>query len=141
MAVSDDIELGELLAILAVVGIGGYFVYKYLSSATCILKPGAVPGVTGATTAQAAATTLANCRLKKGGAVVWSCGSDFDYLQPCGQIVTEARHNLLDYVPILNNWGSGPMKYTCVPATCYDFSAPNAMSGLLSVTGGSPASN
>jgi hypothetical protein len=119
MAVSDDIELSELLLIFAVIGAGAYLIYKYLNGATCIVKPGTIPGVTGATTAQANAAVNASCKLKAGGKVVWSCGSDFDYLQPCNQIVTEARHNFLDYVPILNNFGSGPVKYTCVPVACY----------------------
>jgi len=119
MAVSDDIELSELLLIIAAFAVGGYLIYKYLSGATCILKPGAIPGVTGATTAQANAATTAGSILKPGGSTIWSSGSDFDYLQPCGQIVTEARHNFLDYVPILNNFGSGPVKYTCVPIQCY----------------------
>ena len=115
MAVADDIELSELLAILAVVGIGGYFVWKFASSATCILKPGAIPGITGASQSQVQAASTAASVLKSGGAVIKSCGSDFDYLQPCGGIVTEARHNALNYI-----WPwAQPVTYTCVKSCCY----------------------
>jgi hypothetical protein len=132
MSVSDDIGMAELLAILAAVGIGGYLIYKYLGSATCIAKVGAIPGVTGATTAQAQSTAVTASKLKPGGSVIWSCGSDYDYAQPCGQIITEVRHNPWDYVPILNNWGSGPLTYTCVPVACY---SPASTPCLASQTG------
>lgn len=118
---ADDLGMAELLAILAAIGVGGYFVYKYFKSATCITKVGAIPGVTGSTASQATAAVTASSTLKQGGKTIWSCGSDFDYLQPCQQIVTEARHSWLDYIPILNNWTGGPVKYTCVPVTCYCF--------------------
>lgn len=132
MAVSDDIELGELLAILAVVGVGGYLIYKYLVSATCIAKVGAIPGVTGATTAQANAATAASGILKPGGQTIWTCGSCFDYVQPCGQTITEARHNFWDYVPIANNFGSGPISYSCIPIACYDFTKSGVCQSAVS---------
>jgi hypothetical protein len=118
MSVADDIELSELLVIVAAVGVGGYLLWKFMSNATCILKPGTIPGVTGATVAQTQAAAAASCRLKPGGSVIWSCGSDLDYMQPCNKIVTEARHNGWDYVPIVNNWTT-PVKYTDVPISCY----------------------
>ena len=132
--VAEDVELAELLAILAAVAVGGYLIYSYLKGATCIAKVGAVPGVTGATKGQATAASDASAIIKPGGAVVWSCGSCYDYLQPCGQTVTEARSNWADKIPIFNNWTT-PVKYSCVPATCYDFSSDSAMAGLRAVLG------
>jgi hypothetical protein len=126
-----DIELAEMLAILAALGVGGYLVYKYLKSATCIASVGAIPGVTGATTAQASAANTAAKNIKPGGAVIWSCGSDFDYLQPCKGIVTEARHNFWDYIPIVNNFASGPVTYTDVPISCYCFCKPGINQGAV----------
>lgn len=115
--VLEDVELAELLAILAAVGIGGYLIYKFLDGATCIGKVGAIPGITGATEAQVKAACTANDNLRNGGYVIWSCGSDFDYFQPCGKI-TEARHNGWNSVwP----WGTQPVIYTDVPASCYNF--------------------
>lgn len=116
--VIEDVELAELLAIIAAVGVGGYLIYKFLSSATCIGKVGVIPGVTGATQAQVCAANTANNKLQNGGYVVWSCGSDFDYFQPCGGKITEARHNGWNSIwP----WGTQPVTYTCVPVACYDF--------------------
>lgn len=127
----EQFELAEMLAILAALGIGGYFAYKFLKDATCIAKPGAIPGITGASQSQVDAAKTAACRLKPGGAIVMQCGSDYDYLQPCGNTVTEARHNALNYV-----WPwSQPVTYKCVPAACYCFSSDTAQRGLRAVTG------
>lgn len=117
---SDDVGMAELLALVAIFGVGGYFVYKFLKTSTCIASVGAIPGITGATQQQVQAAATAGKTLKPGGATVWSCGSDFDYLQPCGQVVTEARHNWADYIPIWNAIaGTQPVTYTDVPVSCY----------------------
>lgn len=127
----EKFELAEMLAILAVLGIGGYFAYKFLKDATCTAKVGAIPGITGASQSQVCAANVAACTLKPGGAIVYQCGSCFDYLQPCGNTVTKARHNPVNYV-----WPwSKPVTYTCVPAACYDFSSCTAKRGLQAVAG------
>lgn len=113
--IAADVGMAEMLAIVAVIGVGGYLIYKYWKGATCISKVGAIPGITGASQSQVCAANKAASKLKPGGATVWSCGSDYDYLQPCGAIVTEARHNFLNYV-----WPwSEPVTYTDVPIACY----------------------
>ena len=152
--VGEDVELGEVLLILAAVGIGGYFVYKFVSgyfkSATCILNVGAIPGITGATKAQACAPKIAAGELKSGGSTIWSCGSDYDYAQPCGDVV-QVRHSF---------WGQltgTPVTYTTVPrnsyvrpkggtvnpafADCYACeSAPASAAGFPPCCGGKPSS-
>lgn len=113
--IAADVGMAEMLAIAAVIGVGGYLVYKFWKGATCIAKPGAIPGITGASQSQVCAANVAGTKLKPGGATIWSCGSDYDYLQPCGAIVTEARHNFLNYV-----WPwSQPVTYTDLPVSCY----------------------
>jgi len=114
--------MAEFLAILAVFGVGGYFVYRFFKNSTCIAKVGTIPGITGASQSQVCAANTAASQLKPGGRIVWSCGSDYDYLQPCGGIVTEARHNALNYV-----WPwSQPVNYTDVPVAC----APHGICGV-----------
>ncbi len=115
----EDVELGEVLLILAAVGIGGYLVYKfagavadYFQNATDITKVGKIPGITGATEAQVHAAEVAAGTLKQGGSVIWSCGSDFDYVQPCGDVV-QARHTFLGQIT------GTPVTYTTVPAARY----------------------
>lgn len=111
----EDVGMAETLALVAVIGVGGYLIYKYWKGATCITKVGSIPGITGASQSQVCAANVAANKLKPGGATIWSCGSDYDYLQPCGAIVTEARHNPLNYV-----WPwSEPVNYTDVPVSCY----------------------
>jgi hypothetical protein len=114
--VGEDVELGEILLILAAVGIGIYFVYQlvqsFLKSATCLTKVGTIPGVTGATQAQVQAAATAAKNLDPGGSVVWSCGSDFDYAQPCGDVV-QVRHSFFGQL-----FGN-PNTYTTVPRDCY----------------------
>ena len=109
---ADDIELGELVVILGITAAIIYFLHKWLSSSTCLIKVGTIPGITGASQSQVDAAKTAVTNLKSGGKVIWSCGSDFDYQQPCGT-VTQARHNPLNYV-----WPwSDPVTYKCVPAS------------------------
>jgi hypothetical protein len=112
----EDVELGEVLLILAVLGVGGYLVYNFVSgyfkSSLCLNKIGTIPGITGATKAQACAPKIAGCNLKAGGTTIWSCGSDFDYAEPCGNVV-QVRHSF---------WGQlfgTPVTYTTVPRDCY----------------------
>lgn len=131
--VADDIGMAEFLAILAIFGVGGYIVYSFLKKSTCIAKIGTVPGITGASQSQVCAANTAASKLKPGGATVWSCGSDYDYLQPCGKIVTEARHNFVNY---LWPW-SQPVNYTDVPVNCYTVKCGAAFtSGVSAATGG-----
>ena len=118
----EDVELGEVLLILAALGIGGYLIYKaagsisdWFSNATCIAKVGKIPGVTGATQQQVDAAKTAVGKLKPGGRQIWSCGSDFDYQQPCGT-VTKARSN---WVNAIFPWGTEPVTYTDVAADSY----------------------
>lgn len=119
MDLGEDLGLGEVLAILAAVGIGGYLLYQgvqsWLNNATCIAKVGAIPGVTGATKAQACAPKIADQTLKAGGSTIWSAGgccSDFDYAQPCGNVV-QVRHSFWGQL-----WGT-PVTYTTVPRDSY----------------------
>ncbi len=119
--VAEDIELGEVILILAAVGIGGYLVYNgweavkdYFASATDITKVGVIPGITGPSAAQQQATALAAKTLPPGGSIIWSCGSDFDYVKPSGDVI-QARHNVWNYF-----WPwSQPVTYTTVPAGSY----------------------
>lgn len=115
MDVTDDIGLAELLALVAAFAVGGYLIYRFWENATCTAKLGAIPGVTGASQTQVDAAKTAASKLRTGGATIWQCGSDFDYLQPCNAIVTEARHNTVNYF-----WPwSEPVNYTDVPVACY----------------------
>lgn len=94
-----DFELGEILAILLVLAIGGYVLYRgasdWFKSALCISKVGTIPGVTGATQAQACAPKIAATNLPEGGSIIWTCASDatqFDYAKACGDVV-QVRHS------------------------------------------------
>lgn len=126
MSLSRKIEQGQTVLILAAVAVGGFFVYEayqfiknYFASATDLSKVGAIPGVTGASQSQAAAAGVAAGRLQAGGAVIWSSGSDFDYMQPSGQVVTQARHNPVNYI-----WPwSDPVTYTDVAIQDYEMPA------------------
>lgn len=125
MNLEKKIAEGETLLVLAAVAVGGFFVYEaykyvksYFASATDLSKIGAIPGITGASQSQAAAAGVAAGRLQAGGAVIWSSGSDFDYIQPSGQVVTQARHNAINY---LWPW-SDPVTYTDV--AIQDYEAP-----------------
>jgi hypothetical protein len=114
---------GETLLVLAAVGVGAFFLYEafqyvksYFASATDLSKVGAIPGITGASQSQVAAAGVAAAKLQPGGAVIWSSGSDFDYIQPSGQVVTQARHNTLNYfLP----W-TDPVTYTDVAIQDYE---------------------
>ena len=112
-SLGDEFEIGELILFLGIAGAIIYFLHKWLSMSTCLVKVGTIPGITGASQSQTQAAATAACKLKPGGKVTWSCGSDFDYQQPCGTI-TQARHNPVNY---LWPW-SNPVTYTCVPASC-----------------------
>lgn len=115
----EDFELGEVLLILGAVGLGIYLLYKlvggigdYFKNATCITKVGTIPGVTGATQQQAQAPQIAAGVLKPGGSTIWSCGSDYDYAQPNGDVV-QVRSSF---------WGQlfgTPVTYTTVPRDSY----------------------
>src|SRR6266436_6461511 len=110
MSASGDIELGELVIVLGITGAIIYFLHKWLSSSTCLLKAGAIPGITGASQSQVDAAKTAADNLKPGGKVIASNGSDFCYQQPDGTI-TQVRHNPLNYI-----WPwSDPLTYKCVP--------------------------
>jgi hypothetical protein len=127
---SDDIGLAELLLIIGVFGVGGYVIYKYMKSATCIGSIGTVPGVTGATKGQATAAITAASKLRAGGQVIWCNSPCFDYLQPCNGIVTEVRSNWKDKLPIFNALTcQQPVNYTDVPVSCY-LSSCGTKSGL-----------
>lgn len=155
--VEENVTLFEVILILGAVGVGIYFLYKLFSSctavaaaktvgavakcfgSTCIAKVGALPGISGATKSQVCAANCAAKILKPGGKDIWSCGTDFDYLQPCGEIVTEARHNPLNYV-----WPwSAVMNYKCVPVNCYTLPTtgchPSPMQTPPASSAGSPA--
>jgi hypothetical protein len=112
-SIGDEFEIGELILFLGIAGAIIYFLHKWLSTSTCLANLGSVPGITGASQSQVDAAKTAANTLKPGGKVVWSCGSDFDYQQPCGT-VTQARHNPVNYI-----WPwANPVTYTCVPASC-----------------------
>jgi hypothetical protein len=111
----ENVEAVELLAMLAVAGIGIYYIHDWFSKTNCILTPGAIPGVTGATQAQVKAAETASKNLSPGGSVVWTCADDqtnFDYVQPGGN-VTQVRHTFFGQL-----FGN-PVKYTTIPASCY----------------------
>jgi hypothetical protein len=118
-SLGEEFELGEVLLILGAIAGGIYLLYKgagavscWFKGATCIAKVGTIPGVTGATAAQAQAPQIAAGNLKAGGSTIWSCGSDYDYAQPCGDVV-QVRHSF---------WGQlfgTPVTYTTVPRDCY----------------------
>lgn len=124
----EDFELGEVLLILGAVGLGIYLLYKLFSSPTakaaanqtalalqgkaCTATVGPVPGIVGATQAQVCAANNAGKNLASGGSVIWSCGSCYDYAEPCGNVV-QVRKSF---------WGSltgNPLSYTTVPRDCY----------------------
>lgn len=150
--VGEDFELGEVLLILAAVGIGIYFVYQlaqsFLKSAGCLTKVGTIPGVTGATQAQVQAAATAAKTLEPGGSIVWTCADDptiYDYGQPCGDVV-QVRHSFLGQL-----FGN-PATYTTVPrdqyvrpsggtanprfACCYGCAVPASASGSPACCGG-----
>jgi hypothetical protein len=115
----EDFELGEVLLILGALGVGIYLAYKliagigdYFKNATCIATVGKIPGVTGATAAQANAPQIAASALKAGGSTIWSRGSDYDYAQPCGNVV-QVRHSFWGQL-----WGT-PVTYTTVVRDSY----------------------
>jgi hypothetical protein len=113
VAISDDVEIGELVLFLSIAAVIIYFLHKWFSSATCLTKLGTVPGITGASQSQVDAAKTAAGNLKPGGKVISSCGSDFCYQQPCGT-VTQVRHNPLNYI-----WPwSDPVTYTDKPGSC-----------------------
>ena len=131
--IGEDVELGEVLLIVAAVGVGGYLLYKgwqsvqsYFSSATSLASVGAISGITGASQAQTQAAATASSRLQSGGQTIWSDpnSSDFDYLQPGGQTVTEVRHNFWSY---LNPWAD-PVTYTDVPIAQYNLPSGGTVS-------------
>lgn len=115
MSFLDDIEAGGTLITLGVAAIVLYFVYKFVNGgATCILKVGTIPGITGATAAQANAAKNAAATLQTGGKVIWQNGNCYDYQQPNGDVV-QARSTF---------WGQltgTPVTYTTVPASNYSF--------------------
>lgn len=126
--VGEDVELGEILLILGVVGVVIYLLYKLFSSDTakaaadqtalalqgkgCTAKVGPVPGIIGATQAQVCAANTAGKNLEAGGSVIWSCGSCYDYAQPNGDVV-QVRKSF---------WGGlvgDPLTYKTVPRDSY----------------------
>lgn len=113
MSIKDDFEIGLLLGGVALVVVVIYYAKDWFQNASCIAHIGAIPGITGATKAQVQAAATANCKLHPGGKTIWSCGSDFDYLQPCGNIVTEVRHSLWCQIT------GTPNSYTDVPIAQY----------------------
>ncbi len=117
----EDVELGEILLILAALGIGGYFVYKggaafadWFNGLTCLNKKGSIPGVTGPTQAQSQAPQIAAATLEQGGGIVASDpnSSDFDYAQPNGDVV-QVRHSLWGQL-----WGT-PVTYKTISRDSY----------------------
>lgn len=113
--VFEDVEAVELLAMLGIAAVGIYYVHKYFAGASCIANVGAIPGVTGATAAQAKASATANQNLNPGGAVIWTDSSDptiFDYAQPNGDVV-QVRHTFFGQL-----FGN-PVTYTTMPAGSY----------------------
>lgn len=113
MSVKDDLEIGLFFGILILIAVGIYYAKDWFANLTCTLKPGAIPGITGATKCQVCAAKNTANRLKAGGEVIWSCGSDYDYLQPCNDVVTEVRHSLLGQIRGV------PFTFTDVAASCY----------------------
>lgn len=114
--VGEDVGLFEILLILGAVGVGGYLLWKaagsYLTSAKCLVNVGAIPGVTGATQAQTQAAAKAAACAPAGGTVIWSCGSDYDYIKPCGNIL-QVRHSFFGQL-----FGT-PNTSTTIPASDY----------------------
>jgi len=148
-ALGEDVGLGEIILILAGLGIGGYVLYKWATGLTCLNKKAVIPGVTGPTEAQRLAPQIAAGLLQQGGAIVASDpnSSDFDYSQPNGDVV-QVRHSF---------WGQlfgTPVTYTTVPrdsyvrpagwtynpkfSCCYSCCVP---SGTPASAGGSPPCN
>jgi hypothetical protein len=125
MSVKDNAEIGLYLGILILVGYILWQARNWFSGINCITNVGSIPGVTGATKAQTQAAQTTACRLRAGGKTIWSCGSDYDYLQPWGQIVTEVRHTFTGQV-----FGN-PNSFTDVPLACY---TPPCGGGICSVT-------
>ncbi len=102
----EDVELGEVLLILLALGVGGYFLYKGAASLADLFKKKTTCVICD--NAKTAVKTL-----KSGGSQIWSCGSDFDYAQPCGDVVQVRRASLW-----CQAWGT-PVTYTTVPRNQY----------------------
>ena len=146
--VSTDVELGEVALILALVGLGGYALYKvagsigdYFKDSLDVTSVGKIPGVTGATQKQACAPKIASENLPAGGSTIWSCGSDFDYAKECGDVV-QVRHSFWGQL-----WGT-PVTYKTIPRDSYvrpsggvvnpQFACCYAIEAPASARGGTP---
>jgi len=114
MSILDDAKGVEMLAMLGIAAVGVYYVWKFFNTSTCIAKVGTIPGITGATAAQANAAKIANQTLQPGGSVIWSSStnSDYDYAQPNGDVV-QVRHSFFGQL-----FGN-PVTYTTIPRDTY----------------------